>query len=164
VHEVAVQPVHEVDVEIAPGVDTEDGPDDIDRDRDRDDRPDGIDDGIDINIDREAAVADEPVVQPARPRRIDLDLDVRWAPEPATHIDLRDVPAPAEPRWAPEPEPAAELPPARAAASTTSADDDLFELLFADLSKPRRNRRHGERTIPDFEPVHVDDAITLRGS
>jgi hypothetical protein len=41
-------------------------------------------------------------------------------------------------------------------------DDELFRLLFADLSKSRGHRRRGERTIPDFEPVHVDDVI-VRG-
>jgi hypothetical protein len=170
------------------------------------------------------APADLLDLEPARrPRRIDLDLDLRWAPEP-DHIDLRELPEPAwatesawsdepqgaqvtslepaqatpaelsvagsvaevaprwataEPQWAtdaaPEPEGAGATPATAVAAPNDAAapahvrpaaagddNDDLFQLLFADL-KPRRSRRRGERTIPDFEPVHVDDdTITPR--
>jgi hypothetical protein len=104
---------------------------------------------------------------------VELDAEPRWAeepeletavaPEPATIdvVDLRDPIQPGSPLATPAQ--VAVPAPAHVTDVADVADDEVFRLLFADLSKGRRHRRRGERTIPDFEPVHVDDPITLWG-
>ena len=54
-------------------------------------------------------------------------------PEPVAGLDLRDL----------------------------AADDQLLQLLFADLAPTRRSRRRGPRCIPDFDPIHLDDEFSL---
>ncbi len=53
--------------------------------------------------------------------------------------------------------------PAAQVVTPTAADTDaLLRSLFADLTPRRRARRgRGPRNIPDFEPIHLDDELSL---
>ncbi len=39
------------------------------------------------------------------------------------------------------------------------ADEEQILALFADLGSRKRDRRRGQRNIPDFEPIHLDDPV-----
>ncbi|CAB4725813.1 MAG: hypothetical protein F2754_07665 [Actinobacteria bacterium] len=108
---------------------------------------------------RPAAHADRPVVDPSLvlafvEEPVDVEPIEAELAESAAVIDLREEPVPIAftPRGAPP----------AAAAAVAVADDEMFRLLFADLPKSRGHRRRSARTIPDFEPVHVN-GITPRG-
>ena len=53
-------------------------------------------------------------------------------------------------------------PPAQVVTPAAADADALLRSLFADLTPRRRARRgRGPRNIPDFEPIHLDDELSL---
>ena len=96
-------------------------------------------------------------IEPTRPR-LPRQVTNTVVTDP-TVIELTDVePAVVEPRFA-----VASLldEPIEEASATEQEIDDFLSELFTDLGSSKRNRRRGQRRIPDFEPVHVDGDLSL---
>ena len=79
------------------------------------------------------AAQPDPPPEPPVAAQPDPPPEPTLLPEPVAGLDLRDL----------------------------AADDQLLQLLFADLAPTRRSRRRGPRCIPDFDPIHLDDEFSL---
>ena len=98
---------------------------------------------------------DAPAVVDEEPAAVPPDEPPAWLDAPAVVDDARPVPMVDLRDDAP---PAQVVAPADADADT----DALLRSLFADLTPRRRARRgRGPRNIPDFEPIHLDDELSL---
>ena len=96
-------------------------------------------------LDAPAVVDEEPAVPPDEPPAwLDAPAVVDEAPA-VPLVDLRD-----------------DGPPAQVVTPAAADADELLRSLFADLTPRRRARRgRGPRNIPDFEPIHLDDELSL---